>query len=86
MASIGFDDTQNITPAQTIKIGLPDLCKDINLDFVKMQNVDKLTIFIEDNLGYPKTVINSIEIWGFATPGTNIKDHEKVIEKLQSQS
>eukprot|EP00826_Nyctotherus_ovalis_P051891 TRINITY_DN6515_c0_g1_i2.p2 TRINITY_DN6515_c0_g1~~TRINITY_DN6515_c0_g1_i2.p2 ORF type:complete len:160 (+),score=47.94 TRINITY_DN6515_c0_g1_i2:47-526(+) len=84
--NMGFSDAEEQKADQEFTLMPKDYSTDIELKYVKFQRVDRLTIFVEDNHGAPKTVIQKLEVWGCAGKGTNLKEFSKIQDKMLSQS
>nr|ABR27268.1 unknown [Nyctotherus ovalis] len=70
--NMGFSDAEEQKADQEFVLTPENYSGDIELKYVKFQRVDRITIFIEDNYGAPKTVIQKLELWGCAGKGTDV--------------
>jgi len=79
--TMGFSDVESQKPAQLLTLEAEDVengkCHETN--FVRFQNVQNLSIFVERNHGDTETtVINRIQLIGCSIMGTNMSDLKKV--------
>ncbi|KAI9299163.1 DUF1000-domain-containing protein [Neoconidiobolus thromboides FSU 785] len=75
--SLGFDDVTSMEPTQELILESKDYEENsvTNLRFVKFQNVNALSIFIEDNLNEDEiTSLKNITIFGQPVHTTNMND------------
>jgi len=79
--AMGFSDVESQKPAQILEISAEDVesGKQIDTNFVRFQNVQNISIFVERNHGDADTsVINRIQLIGSSIVGTNMSDLKKV--------
>eukprot|EP00043_Microstomoeca_roanoka_P006509 m.63336 g.63336 ORF g.63336 m.63336 type:complete len:290 (-) comp13442_c0_seq2:1049-1918(-) len=82
--SLDFDDADKIEPVQTLTLTEEQATKGvpIELRFVKLQNVNNITLFVEDNIGgQDTTAINYIELIGTPRDTTNMAEFKRVAGK-----
>ncbi|CAM9790133.1 unnamed protein product [Sphacelaria rigidula] len=79
---MGFSDTDDMEPAQTLELTPEDLASGSVsvLKFVKFQRVSGLSIFVSDNNGAELTFLSSIRLYGSPVATTNMNDFKKVEE------
>jgi len=78
---MGFDDVDSLKPSQVLDLEPEDVAsgKEIPTNFVRFQNVQNLTVFVERNAGgADTTIINRIQLIGCPIAGTNMSDLKKV--------
>ncbi|CAN0204600.1 unnamed protein product, partial [Ascophyllum nodosum] len=80
--SMGFSDTDDMEPAQTLELTPDDLVAGSVsvLKFVKFQRVSGLSIFVADNNGAEQTFLSSIKFFGSSVAGTKMSEFKKVEE------
>lgn len=78
---LGFEDIDDVDPAQTITLTEDDLreyADPIPVKFVKFQRVKSLTLYFEENAGDPDvTALGSLAIFGRRVVGTNMNDFKR---------
>ncbi|GLI62682.1 hypothetical protein VaNZ11_005358 [Volvox africanus] len=82
--SLGFSDTSSVPCAQEIELSPAQLAKGdpISLKLVKFNNVDVLSIFIEDNQGGEETTkLCKIALFGTTGEVFNVAEIKKVGEE-----
>ncbi|CAN0334082.1 unnamed protein product [Discosporangium mesarthrocarpum] len=77
--SMGFSDTEEVEPAQTLELTPEDLVDGSVsvLKFVKFQRVTGLTIFVQDNNGAEITGLSSVKFYGSSIAGTKMNEFKK---------
>lgn len=78
--NMGFEDTDDVDPTQTLDLTAADLKEDagaIRLNFVKFQRVRSITIFIEDNAGGDVSALGGLKLFGRTVGTTNMNDFKK---------
>jgi len=79
--NLGFEDIEDVDPAQTITLTSADLLESappIQLKYVKFQRVKSLTLFFEENAGDPDiTALGALQIMGRTIMGTNMNELKK---------
>ncbi|CAN0147761.1 unnamed protein product [Pylaiella littoralis] len=80
--SMGFSDTDDMSPAQTLELTQEDLVAGSAsvLKFVKFQRVTGLSIFVADNNGAEQSCLSSLRFFGSPVATTNMGDFKKVEE------
>ena len=71
--NMGFDDASELKPIQEIQIpssGLSEFC--INLQALKWQRTDSISIFVQDNHGADYSSLTSIGLYGATINGTDV--------------
>lgn len=82
--TLDFDSATSTAPVQEIEVNPKDLENGnlINLRFVKFQNVQTLTFFIENNQsGDEKTIIESLQVIGMPIATTKMDDFKRIAGK-----
>ncbi|EGD83320.1 hypothetical protein PTSG_03928 [Salpingoeca rosetta] len=81
--SLDFDDAEKIEPVQTLTLTESQIQGEpIELRFVKLQNVNSVTLFVVDNHGgEDTTAINYIELIGTPRDTTNMAEFKRVAGK-----
>eukprot|EP00804_Cyclotella_cryptica_P016631 CCRYP_001947-RA/>CCRYP_001947-RA protein AED:0.11 eAED:0.10 QI:0/0/0/1/1/1/3/0/192 len=78
--NLGFEDIEDVDPAQTITLTASDLKEHsdpVDLYYVKFQRVKSLTFYIEENQGGDVTAIGGLRIMGKTVATTNMKEFKK---------
>lgn len=80
--SMGFSDTDDMEPAQTLELTKEDLVAGSAsvLKFVKFQRVTGLSIFVADNNGAEQSCLSSLRFYGSPVATTKMGDFKKVNE------
>lgn len=76
-----FDECDDLTPTQTLELTPEDLKNNTftKLLYVKFQNVNKITLFVESNQsGKDTTIINHLKFIGQPTAATDMKQFKRV--------
>ena len=79
--ALGFGDVESQKPAQVFELEASDVeeGKPIDTAFVRFQNVQNMSIFVERNHGDADTsILNRIQLIGCPIAGTNMNELKKV--------
>lgn len=79
--NMDFDDAENLNETQEFELTEADLKsgKPVETNFVKFQNVNSVTIFIETNQDEEEvTMLNKLQLFGCVRKGTNMSELKKV--------
>jgi hypothetical protein len=83
--SMGFTEAEDDTPVQELVLTPQNLKKDANptpLKFVKFQNVNSISIFVQDNQGNAdNTVIDKLHLIGQTLQGMKLSELKPVGDK-----
>jgi len=79
--ALGFGDVDDKKPAQVIELSAEEVENGsvIDLQFVRFQNVQNISVFVERNHGDADTsILNRLQLIGCPILGTNMNDLKKV--------
>mmetsp|Transcript_13978 Transcript_13978/g.23157 ORF Transcript_13978/g.23157 Transcript_13978/m.23157 type:complete len:198 (+) Transcript_13978:49-642(+) len=77
--NFGFDEAEDVEPEQKIELSDDALGTKILLKFVKFQNVDRLWVYVDGNLGDTESsAISMLKFWGTTVQTTNMKEFKRV--------
>nr|WEP24191.1 thioredoxin-like 1 [Andrias davidianus] len=82
--SIDFDEAMRSEPTQAVELASEDLKEDgiVQLRYVKFQNVNSVTIFVQSNQGEEETTkITYFSFIGTPVQATNMSDFKRVVGK-----
>jgi len=79
---LDFDDAESAPATQELELESSSLDKPIPLRFVKFQNVQNLTVFIQDNIGdKEQTALSRLQFIGQTVSQTNMSEFKRVAGK-----